>query len=367
MNSQKQIFLMALKLSLIGEIAPRDEWDLFFGIDETVSAAKVREFLNENPNESEIEIEISSNGGYVSEGFEIYDLLKNSGKKIKTVGYKVNSIASIVFLAGSERLLSANAQFLIHNAWLSGDYLFGAALDAEELEKLAQSCRESDEKILNAYCEVLGEEKRDELAELMAKDSYLTIDQAINLGFATGKLETETAPELANAGRSFALNEFALNLIKNKKMSKTEQKESLFERFNSALDRFAEKLNSFNPAPAPVAETEETEETEETQETEATAEAQLEAANARISELEAQLSEAQTANETLTSQMNETNQALQNLQTESETLRSEFETLKNEIPGIKPGNKNERKKELSEEELLKLPLWERIARNAAKN
>ena len=349
---------MAKKLSLIGDIAPRDEWDEFLGTDSTVSAAMVREFLNENASETEIEIEISSNGGLVSEGLEIFDLLRTSGKKIKTIGFRVNSIASVVFLAGSERVLSENAQFLIHNAWISGEYFFGESLNAEELEKYAASCREGDEKILNAYCSVLGDEKREELASLMSEDSFLSNDQALELGFATSILEASNEPTLAKR-KPFALNEYTFNKLKTEKMSKPDEKAGFMERIENSLNELFKKFEpKAQTTPEPETETPE-EETEEP-----TAEEQLQAANARVSELENQLQEATTNAETLQAQNEELTNSLNEVQTTAEGLRNEFEEFKKTIPGKQEDEGKEKKNKLSEEAFNKLSFAEKIAYNA---
>ena len=80
---------------------------------------KVSDFLDDHKDADLITVRINSRGGDVQEGWAIHDLLVNSGKKIKTIGEgKVYSIATIVFLAGTEREMMKNADGLIHNPFI---------------------------------------------------------------------------------------------------------------------------------------------------------------------------------------------------------------------------------------------------------
>ena len=88
------------KFTIRGEIAPSGPFLAMFGGENlTTSAQDVRDFIDQNKDASELVFEISSDGGHVTEGFEIHDIIKNCGKKVTTIGYKVNSIAVIAFLA----------------------------------------------------------------------------------------------------------------------------------------------------------------------------------------------------------------------------------------------------------------------------
>lgn len=106
-------------LHLNRDIAQFDIYAEMWGEPQPVfSSNTVTEFLDQNKEADTIEVHITSDGGSTSEARVIYDLLKNSGKKVITKGYKVNSSAVMVFLAGDERLISENADFLIHPVWI---------------------------------------------------------------------------------------------------------------------------------------------------------------------------------------------------------------------------------------------------------
>lgn len=153
-----------------------------------ISAKKISEFLDENKDASEIVVRINSRGGDVQEGWAIYDLLVNSGKKIKTIGEgKIYSIATIVFLAGSEREIMSNADGLIHNPFIP-EYTLADKYESEDLLKIAEGLKQEEEKILDFYAEKTGTGKA-KLAEYMKEDTKLSAEDMLSLGFATKIIE----------------------------------------------------------------------------------------------------------------------------------------------------------------------------------
>jgi ATP-dependent protease ClpP protease subunit len=176
------------KLIIDKNIGENDEWAELWGMaDPCFSARDCRNFLNENAEADEIEIEISSNGGNTTHGFEIYDLLKLSGKKITTTAYKCNSIATVIFLAGEDRRISKNAQFVIHNPFVDPWGLGYDGLTADDLQKIADEVKSVEDKIFNLYIEALAldETKQAEIKNLMSADTDLGADRALEFGFAT--------------------------------------------------------------------------------------------------------------------------------------------------------------------------------------
>lgn len=65
-----------------------------------------------------LNVHINSYGGDVSEGLAIYNVLKNSQIKITTYcdGFAC-SAASVIFMAGDERIMNSASLLMIHNAW----------------------------------------------------------------------------------------------------------------------------------------------------------------------------------------------------------------------------------------------------------
>jgi ATP-dependent protease ClpP protease subunit len=212
-----------------------------FGISEDVFSSNiVSDFLNTHSDANEIEVEIRCDGGSTSETKVCYDLLKNSGKRIVTKGYKVNSSAVVLFLAGDERLITQNADFVIHPVWIDPNGL-PLKMEAEDLIDFGNEMKAEEERLLNIYCSVIGEDKREEVKNLMSKSTNLSADDAIRLGFATGKLEEQGSHSENNRAVSFS-NHMA-DLILNKQKSNQNQED--MKGLKETLDNINKTLKSF--------------------------------------------------------------------------------------------------------------------------
>ena len=226
------------------DIAQYDVFAEMFGDAQPVfSSVNVSDFLTENKEATEIEVEIRTDGGSTSEARVIFDMLRDSGKKIVTRGFKVNSSGVMIFLAGDERLIAENADFLIHPVWIDAMGL-PFMLTGEDLQSFADEIKAEEKKLLDIYVSVIGEDKREEVEQLMKDSTNLTNEQAIRLGFATGKL-SEQGSQVENK-RAFSFNNRMAELvIKNKKQSNQLEmanfKETL-ESFNSKMDAFLNKV-----------------------------------------------------------------------------------------------------------------------------
>jgi ATP-dependent protease ClpP protease subunit/nitrate reductase NapAB chaperone NapD len=223
------------RLIIDKDIAAFDTFAAMFGEPQPVfSASSVSEFLNANADATEIIVEIRSGGGSTTEARVIYDLLKNSGKKITTEGYKVNSSAVIPFLAGDERLISDNADFIIHPVWIDAMSL-PWKLEADDLQDFANEIKAEQTKLLDIYVGVIGEDKREEVAQLMADSTNLTNDKAISLGFATGKLGG-TEKKTDNK-RSLAFSNRMASIVINSKSDQMNKVEAALAAMNNRIGK----------------------------------------------------------------------------------------------------------------------------------
>jgi ATP-dependent protease ClpP protease subunit len=176
-------------LKLYGDIGEPDKMMELFGmVDDTISSKQVSDFLEENKAATEILVRINSRGGDVQEGWNIYDLLTTCGKKIITRGEgKIYSIATIIFLAGTEREMMHNADGLIHNPYIP-PYTLEGAYESGDLLKIAEGLQQEEEKILDFYAEKTGTAK-DKLAGYMKDETKLSAEDMLTLGFATKIVE----------------------------------------------------------------------------------------------------------------------------------------------------------------------------------
>jgi ATP-dependent protease ClpP protease subunit len=180
------------KLTINKDIGNYDVYAEMFGESQPCfSSNDVQAFIDENKDADEYHITIDSNGGNTTQGFAIYDMLvgaKADGKKIITIAYKANSIATVIFMAGDERHISKNAEFFIHNPALD-PYSLGwdTRLTADELLAIAADVKETQDKMFNFYCEhlTLTDAQKTELEQMLKDETDLGSDKALELGFAT--------------------------------------------------------------------------------------------------------------------------------------------------------------------------------------
>lgn len=180
------------KLYIYDDVTAYGDFDWFTWeyTESETSAEYFRKALAEIPETDTIELHINSNGGSVKEGVAIYNQLKQ--KKCKEIVAYVDgfaySIASVILQAADRRIMGLGTSLLIHNMWIS---IAGNAEDlrkaADDLDVLMQSNRQ-------IYLEkaTITEE---ELIDLMNKESYLTPDQAIEMGFADELATEGSEPE----------------------------------------------------------------------------------------------------------------------------------------------------------------------------
>lgn len=162
---------------------------------------------------SKITVYINSYGGEVAEGLAIYNALKRHKAQVTTYcdGFAC-SIASVIFMAGDERIMSDSSLLMIHNAWsvVEGN--------AQELRKQADDLEKITQASITAYKahSTLSEE---EIVALMDAESWLLPDEALEYGFATAIEATEHANASQNAKMCL------LDIIKQHRAELAEAKE----------------------------------------------------------------------------------------------------------------------------------------------
>lgn len=131
-------------------------------------------------------VHINSYGGDVKEGLAIYNTIKNSSMDVTTIcdGFAC-SIASVIFMAGNNRIMNDASLLMIHNPWT---FAIG---NAEEMRKQADDLDIIAQASVEAYkansCLL-----DDEIHELMDKETWILPEKAIEYGFAT---EVRKKPE----------------------------------------------------------------------------------------------------------------------------------------------------------------------------
>lgn len=144
-----------------------------------VSLQNVMEQVKSLGNVDEYLVIINSGGGEVFEGYAIYNYLLSLNKPITTRGVGiVASIATVIFLAGKNRQLYNNTQFLIHNPWSMTEG------DATEFIKKAEELKVIENNLIDFYSQQTGIDNSI-IQSLMNEDKFISSDAALELKFAT--------------------------------------------------------------------------------------------------------------------------------------------------------------------------------------
>ena len=166
-----------------------------------VSVANLSKQLEELGDDvHEIHVNINSYGGEVAEGLAIYNALRRHKARIVThVDGFACSIASVVAMAGDERIMSDASLMMIHNAWSVGSG------NASDLRKQADDLDIITEASKAAYLSRASIDI-DELTELMDAETWLTPSRALALGFITGieSYDLRTEPSQHARGTVFS-------------------------------------------------------------------------------------------------------------------------------------------------------------------
>ena len=155
----------------------------FFGEEDpfAFSADAIHKVFDENPEETEFKFHINCDGGVVSEGLRIYDVLRTSGKTLHcNIEGGCHSMAIILLLAAPKenRTANPNSRALIHEV-RGGSWDF---LKADELRTVADEIEREQDAILDIYADRTGYD-RAELEILMKEEKMRTAQELIQYGF----------------------------------------------------------------------------------------------------------------------------------------------------------------------------------------
>lgn len=132
-----------------------------------------------------ITIVMNNPGGDWYHGMAIYDRIRNSPCPITIEGYgPIMSMGSVILQAGTKRLLARHAAVLLHYGSAS---FAGPSKDLQQYaEHDARNATIMEDIYLDRIKKKLPEYTREQLAELIKHDRYLTAAETIKIGLADG-------------------------------------------------------------------------------------------------------------------------------------------------------------------------------------
>ncbi|HDA1529971.1 TPA: Clp protease ClpP [Staphylococcus aureus] len=144
-------------------------------------------------SDEDVDIIINSNGGNLVAGSEIYIHLRaHKGKVNVRITAIAASAASLIAMAGDHIEMSLVARMMIHNPSSI------AQGEAKDLNHAAETLEHVGQIMAEAYAVRAGKNKQ-ELVEMMARETWLNADEAIEQGFADSKMfENDNMQIVAN-------------------------------------------------------------------------------------------------------------------------------------------------------------------------
>lgn len=149
-------------------------------LESDVSSYTLAKELEGLPKDIEkINVFINSYGGEVAEGLAIYNQLRRHKATVRTIcdGFAC-SAASVVFMAGDERVMSNASLLMIHNAWMI------AVGDQNHLRKEADDLETINAATVQAYMNHISITE-EELKAMMDAEKWISAADALEMGFAT--------------------------------------------------------------------------------------------------------------------------------------------------------------------------------------
>lgn len=233
----------AAEVYIFGDITSRP-W-----IESDVSSWGLAQRLMEIPTDVAITVHVNSNGGVVKEGLAIYNVLK--GRNVTTIcdGFAA-SAASVVFCAGSRRIMNKASLLFVHQA------ITGIYGNADDMAKQAADLNTITESAVAAYKEAGVKLSDEEIWSLLKNETWISPKDAVEYGFAT-----EIAEDDAEEGeiRNDAMENIMARLLKEESCTgATVTREDLQSAVEDLKNALTDKIAGFeaklatNPVPAPA-------------------------------------------------------------------------------------------------------------------
>lgn len=202
-----------------------------------LSAGNIVPLIEAVPEDEEITVKIFSCGGYVFDGWAIYNALKAHKAKVTVrIDGLAASIASIIAMAGDEVVVCAASLLMVHKPSVD---LFWGAMDADQLKREAAALDQIQTVLNSIYVAKTGLDSVT-IDAMINAETWITPTEAVTLGFANSidNTITEKQPIAENSFRQIFKN--ANPMIKayaNNAMQVNKTKENNMENVSETLKK----------------------------------------------------------------------------------------------------------------------------------
>lgn len=211
---------MKHRIDIRGSLIPNDyKWFYDFFGDDSTCPRDVQRILDQAAEGDEIEVYISSPGGIIEVGTEIYTALRSAKNVRIYITGQACSAASIVAMA-SYCEMAPTALMMVHCVSTT------AGGNHSDMEHAAEVLRTADRALCRAYMAKTGM-KEEEALDMMEHETWMTAEQAKEKGLVDAVMFEETEAGYMVAGNGFHLpTESQMNQVKRLMEEKADGKSS---------------------------------------------------------------------------------------------------------------------------------------------
>lgn len=166
--------------------------DMFGVVGQDFTAAEIASKLDDDTKL--VKVRLNSDGGFVNDGFAIYNLLRNHPARVEIeVVAAAMSAASYILMAADKSTIHSNGVVMIHEA------RGGVEGRAGDFETQATELRRINDAMIMALAARLdGTASEDEVRAMVAAETFIPAEQAVEMGLVDTLLE-DKAPAKAMA------------------------------------------------------------------------------------------------------------------------------------------------------------------------
>lgn len=216
------------EINIKGDIISNDDKWIYDWLEwDSTSPDDVRAALETKPEGEKLTVLINSGGGSVFAGDEIYSMLHDRDDVEIKIQSLAGSAASVIAMANHSEI-SPVAMLMIHNVSMSG-----ASGDYHDMKKNAEILQRMNEALAASYVAKTGKDQ-DEILKLMDKETWLTANQALELGFVDA-IEGESEQFVAAISGTRLTDEIRQRVIAEKAQAEKieEQKTNILKDLDS--------------------------------------------------------------------------------------------------------------------------------------
>ena len=171
------------EIDIRGDIISNDDKWIYEWLDWDSTCPKdIQQAIANKPAGEILTVLINSGGGSVMAGQEIYSLLYGRDDVEIKILSMAGSAAGIIAMANHCQI-SPVAMIMIHNVQMSG-----ARGDYHDMQKNVEILKQMNSSLANAFVKKTGK-SREEILRLMDRETWLTANQCLEMGFVDGIIE----------------------------------------------------------------------------------------------------------------------------------------------------------------------------------